>query len=222
VIAAVQVTRELDEVYIPLNKKTPKESQSWLTELGNQNVPQHVLHCLGRDVKEGHDQAARAKRAVAALAYVSGEEMGQIERLLARHGGLFDGAAGPIRNVAARTCDLLGTAARVAELLHNGLEFGNRIERLSLRLTLGIPAAAVDLARNAGPKLTRGDYRRLVAAGLCGCETIGDADDSSLLACLDADRRRLAALRSAAAELAVAVEHASNQLPPIQLAPYAA
>jgi helicase len=32
-ITAVQVTQELDPVYIYLNKKTPKESPSWLFQL---------------------------------------------------------------------------------------------------------------------------------------------------------------------------------------------
>jgi helicase len=181
-----------------------------------------VLHCLGRDVNEAYDQAARAKRAVAALAYVSGQEISEIERLLARHGGPFDGAAGPVRGVAARTCDLLSVAARVAELLHTGLQFGDRIERLNLRLTLGIPGPAVDLARHAGLDLTRGDYRRLVTAGLCVHEDIAAAGDKMLLACLDEDGRRLAVVRSAAAALAAAVEHANDQMPPPQLAPYAA
>ena len=219
-IAAVQVTRELDQVYIYLNKKTPKEGQSWLAALTNQGVPNQVLSCLGRDVNGGHDQAARAKRAVAALAYVSGQEISEIERLLARHGGAFDGAAGPVRGVASRTCDLLGAAARVAELVHSDLQLGERVERLSLRLTLGIPGAVVDLARHSGAELTRGDYRRLVAAELCGYEKIAAASDDDLLACLDADHGRLAVVRSAAA--AAAVHHTQQQLPPPKLAPYAA
>jgi len=154
--------------------------------------------------------------------YISGQEIGEIERLLARHGGPIDGAAGPVREVASRTCDLLGAAARVAEFLHNGLQFGDRIERLNLRLTLGIPGPAIDLARYAGVELTRGDYRRLVAARLCGHEEIAAADDQTLLACLDTDGRRLAVVRSAAAALAAAVEHANDQKLPPQLAPYAA
>jgi helicase len=218
-IAAVQVTRELDEVY-NLNKKTPKEGQSWLSALANEGVSQHVLRCLGRDVNEQPHQAARAKRAVAALAYVSGQEISEIERLLARHGGLFEGAAGPVRGVAARTCDLLGAAARVAELLHPGLELGDRTERLSLRLTLGIPGPAVALARYVGTELPRGDYRRLVAARLCSHEQIAAAGDEALLACLDGDRRRLAVLRAAAS--AMAAEEVKPQLPPPELAPYAA
>jgi replicative superfamily II helicase len=219
-IAAVQVTRELDQVYIYLNKKTPKEGQSWLPALTSQGVPGHVLRCLGRDVNESHDQVARAKRAVAALAYVSGQEIGEIERLLARHGGPFDGSAGPVRAVAGRTCDLLGTAARVSELLHPELRLGDRVERLNLRLTLGIPAAAVDLARYAGAELTRGDYRRLVAAGLCGNKQVTAAAEDALLACLDANRRKLAVVRSAAA--AADARQVEGQLPPPELASYAA
>ena len=84
-----------------------------------------------------------------------------------------------------------------------------------------IPGPAVDLARFAGAELTRGDYRRLVAARLCAHEDIAAADDETLLACLDADHRRLAVVRSAAAALAAALEHANDQPPP-QLAPYAA
>jgi helicase len=219
-IAAVQVTRELDQVYIYLNKKTPKEGQSWLPALTSQGVPGHVLRCFSRDVNESHDQVARAKRAVAALAYVSGQEISEIERLLARHGGPFDGAAGPVRAVAARTCDLLGTAARVAEHLHPELQLADRVERLNLRLTMGIPATAVDLARYAGTELTRGDYRRLVAGGLSSPQQVAAATDEMLLACLDADHRRIAVVRSAAAAAEARQVEAQPPLP--ELAPYAA
>jgi len=49
-----------------------------VVELMQQGVSAHVLHCLGRDINEQHDQAARAKRAVASLAYVSGQEIAEI------------------------------------------------------------------------------------------------------------------------------------------------
>lgn len=220
-LTAVQVTRELDQQYIPLNKKTPKEIQSWQSELSRQGVPPHVLSRLGLDVNETHDQAARAKRAVAALAYVTGQDISDIELLLARHGRLFDGAAGPVRAIAARTCDLLGTAARIAEILHPELQLGDRIERLSIRLTFGVPGPAVHLARYAGLGLMRGDYRRLVAAQLCSHQDIATADDEALLSCLDNDRRRLAIVRSAARALADAEQERTSLSTP-ELPPYAA
>ena len=221
-ITAVQVTHELNQVYVPLNKKTPKEAQSWSAELARQAVPHHVLRCLARDINDQHEEAARLKRAVAALAYVSGDEISEIERLLARHGGGFDGSAGPIRGIASRTCDLLGTAARVAELVHPDLQLGERVERLNLRLTLGITGAAVDLARYAGGGLLRGDYRRLIAAGLINCESITAADDEALLSCLDGNRSRLTVLRSAAERFLAARAVAEAAPAPPKLAPYAA
>jgi replicative superfamily II helicase len=221
-IAAVQVTRELDQVHIPLNKKTPKEAQSWLSELARQGVPAHVQHCLGRDASEQHGQAARAKRAVAALAYVSGLEIGAIESLLGRHGGAFDGLAGPIRSAATRASDLLGTAAQVAALLHPELDLGERVERLNVRLTLGVPALMVDIARHAGTALTRGDYRRLHAVGLYGHEEIAGASDDALLACLDGDHGRLTVARAAAAALAAESARARDQAPAPQLELYSA
>ena len=56
--------------------------------------------------------------------------------------------------------DVLPTAARVAEILHPTLNLEDRIGRLAIRLTFGIPGPAVDLAREAGAELLRGDYCR--------------------------------------------------------------
>ncbi|MBZ9735764.1 DEAD/DEAH box helicase [Mesorhizobium sp. CA18] len=219
-IAATQATRELEQVYVYVNKKTPREAHSWMGELRAQGVHPHILHCLEMDLNEAHDAATRAKRAVAALAYVSGQEISEIEQLMARHGGPFDGAAGPVRNAAARISDLVGTAARVAELLHPDLDLADRVERLNIRLTLGIPGAAVDLARQAGATLSRGDYRRLLRGKLCDPEAIAAASDEELLACLDGDRGRLAVTRTAA-EIALERRESAAR-PAVSLEPYAA
>ena len=112
-------------------------------------------------------------------------------------GGAFGGAAGPVRGVAARTCDLLPTAARVAEILHPTLDLKDRVGRLTIRLTYGVPPAAVDLAREAGANLLRGDYCRLAKDGLCEPEAIAAADEATLLSCLDSDKKKLALLREA-------------------------
>jgi helicase len=201
-IVAAQLTAEVDSLLFPLNKKsTQKEPALWPNELLRQGVPSHLIHRLNISTTAGYQATLRAKKAVACLLYVSSQTLSQIEAHLTQFGGAFDGAAGPIRSVAARTADLLPTTARVAELLHSDLELGSRVARLVTRLTYGASAAAADLARYAGGALLRGDYLRLAAAGLCEPESIESADESSLLTCVGGDSARLKAIRDAAKSL---------------------
>jgi helicase len=72
--------------------------------------------------------------------------MAQIEASVTQFGGGFGGAAGPVRSVKSRTCDLLPTVGRIAEILTKDLALGNRVERLLTRLEIGVPSVAVDLA----------------------------------------------------------------------------
>lgn len=190
-IAAVQHTLELDGVNVPLNKKTPKEAQTWLRALRGQGIIESVLSAFSAEMREPHEQGARAKRAVAALAFIGGQAMNEIEKMMQIHGGGFGGSAGPIRGIAARTCDVIGTAGRILALLHPGLELGARIERLQIRLTLGIPGSMVDLGREAGQELSRGDYLALERAGLASAESIRKASDDEILGCVEANNERL-------------------------------
>lgn len=220
-IAAVQTAAEMDAVYFPINKKsTQKEPHLWPTELRGQGVPRHVLSALGANVGETHQATIRAKRAVACLLFVSGRPMNDIETTLGQFGGAFGGAAGPIRAVAARTCDFVSTAARVAELLHPELSLDDRMARLAVRLTYGVPPAAVSLAQEAGNALVRGDYCRLAAAGLCEWERVQAASDKELLDCLDGDKRKLDVVRAASKYAAERVAKAAVTTPILE--PYAA
>ena len=72
----------------------------------------------------------------------------------------------------------MATTARVAEILHPEFDLEDRVRRLTMRLTLGIPAAAVDLAREAGAELLRGDYCALAKANLCDEASIAAAPDA--------------------------------------------
>jgi len=213
-LAAVQTTCELSDVTFPINKKsTQKEPQTWLGELRSQGVPSHILGCLGRNASFSYEQALRAKKAVACLLYVSGREMSEIERILTQFGAAIDGAAGPVRGIADRTSDLLQTAARVAELLHADLNLQDRLGRLVVRLTYGVPPLAVELARVAGKGLQRGDYLRLVAAQLITADRIARASDAEIMACVDGSTTRLVSVRRAAEVLA------SHQADPQAVAP---
>ena len=102
----------------------------------------------------------RAKRAVACLLYVQGSDMMRIEEVLTRFSGARDGIAGQVRQAAARTCDVLPMVARAAMLIHAGLDLGERLERLLVRLDLGVAASVADIAGRARSALDRGDYHR--------------------------------------------------------------
>jgi helicase len=215
-IAAAQTTIEVDQVLFPINKKsTQKEPQRWFSELRGQGVPWQVLSALQRGITETHQATLRAKKAVACLLFVSGRAMSEIEKLLTQFGGAFGGAAGPIRAVAARTCDLLPVAARVAQILHPTLDLEDRVRRLAIRLTHGVPAAAVELAQVAGVELLRGDYCRLAAACLCEPEQINAASDEQILARVDNDKRKLELVRDLAQRIAKQREHAATPKVPV-------
>ena len=106
--------------------------------------------------------------------------------------------AGPIRGVAARTCVLLPAAARVAEILHPSLDLSERIGRLVVRLTYGVSGAVVDLAREIGAELLRGDYYRLERANLVEPQAIESASDEVILRCIDGSGDKLKRVREGA------------------------
>ena len=197
-IAATQLTVELDNVYFPVNKKgAAKEIQTWSSEIRLQNVPHSLIHALGLRVAETSQVARRAKKAAACLLWISDLPMSDIENRLTKHGGRFEGAAGPVLAARARTCDLLPTVCRVAEIVHPGLDLGARAERLLTRLEVGVPPAAIDLATHAGSRLSRGDYRSLLEAGTCSVDTLENCSDEELLKLLSGSRSKLAFVRAA-------------------------
>jgi len=197
-VTLAQLTVELDDVLFPFNKKsTDKEPHTWPQQLVRQRVPSAVVQWLGRVVRDQHMATLRAKRAVACLLWMTDQPLAQIERALTQFGGGSGGAAGPIRAVRARTCDVLPAVVRAAELLHPGLDLSAQQRRLLTRLELGIPAAATDLALLAADHLTRADYLRLLGAGLCELQVIEQSEDAPLLACVDGSADKLRHLRRA-------------------------
>ncbi len=197
-IAATQLTVELDGVLFPINKRsTQKEPQTWTAEIQRQGVPYGILRAMQRSVREDNQPTLRAKKAVACLLWITDRPLAEIEEILTQFGRKFDGAAGPIRSVRARTCDILPTVARVAEIIHPGLDLGQRIARLLARLEVGVPVAVIDLATIAGNQLARGDYHNLIKAGLCSLEAIDNSSDEELLPHLAGEPDKLRVVREA-------------------------
>jgi replicative superfamily II helicase len=196
-VTAAQITAELDDQLFPLNyKSTKQEPTFWISELRYQNVPSGVLAALRRSVSDEHTATLRAKKAVSCLLFITARELVEIEKTLTQFHYQKD-AAGAIRNVASRTCDLLTTVCSVAEILHPELNLENRKIRLLHRLSLGVPVEGVELAIQAGTRLTRGDYMRLLASGLCRMEVIERTGDAVLLDCLDGNAQKLVVVRKA-------------------------
>jgi len=195
-IAATQLTVELDDVLFPLNKKsTQKEPQMWMGELQRQGIPGSILNAFHDNVTEQHQPTLRAKKSVACLLWITGKPIREMESILTQFGGAFDGAAGPIRGVKSRTSDMLPTVGRIFGLLHPTVAVAERLDRLLLRMELGIPSAAVDLERHAGDRLSRGDYLRLIQAGLETPIALESANDDAILACVEHSKTKLQEIR---------------------------
>jgi replicative superfamily II helicase len=197
-ITATQLTVELDREYFPINKRsTQKEPQTWLGEIRRQNIPHSIISALQQFVSQDIQPTLRAKKAVACLLWITDKSLAEIEDILTQHGGRFDGAAGPIRSVKARTCDFLPIVARVAEILHPDLVLGERVSRLLTRLEIGVSPVAVELAALAGSRLARGDYQQLLKARRCTLDAIEQSTDEELLSCVSGDQQKLTILREA-------------------------
>jgi helicase len=200
-IALAQTSVELDAVNLPLNKKsTQKEPQHWTQQLLHQGISRTILAFIERTSSQAAQAVVRAKKAAVCLYYISGVAMSEIENAVSQFGGGFGGSAGPIMSVTERTCDVLPTIARAAELLHPGLQLGDRAGGLVFRLAFGIQGPAVNLARYAERALDRADYKRLCDLRMTERERLAAAEDATLLPLLSNDARKLTALRAAIAK----------------------
>jgi helicase len=195
-LAATQLTVELDDTYVPLNKRSKnKEPGTWAPLLRRNGVAPQVVGRMGYDCPDPFAPTMRAKRAAACLMWMSDMPLTAIERQLTQFGGGFD-AAGPLRAVVSRTLDLLPTTVRIAQILHPDLDLGERETDLYTRLELGLPEAAAPLARGLGETLSRGHYLALGAKGLLDFDVLQGADDGDIAACLDGSKTKVAAIRA--------------------------
>lgn len=163
-----------------------------------QGIPPALQQALRRYATDEHTGTLRAKKASACLFWISQTAMAEIEKALTQHGGGFDGAAGPVRSVSSRSCDLLPAVARVATIIHPQIELADRVARLLVRLELGVSGGAVAVARRAGTRLARADYQDLVKAGLTTADAIDAADDDAILGCVGGDKEKARIVREAA------------------------
>lgn len=179
-VTAAQITVELDETRLPLNRKSKQsEPGTWAPYLARRDVAGTVLSMLGVGANEPTTQTMRAKRAAGCLLWMSDMPLAQIERTLTQYLPGSD-AAGDLRSVVSRTLDLLPTTMAIAQILHPELDLGDGEPSLITRLQLGLPADIAPLGRVAGTTLRRADYLALGGAGLGSLEALGAATDDQL------------------------------------------
>lgn len=175
-IALTQITTELDEIYLPLNRKSKnKEPQRWLGGLQQEGVAKPLLQIGAREVAA---VTLRAKKAAACLLWISGLSRQEIEIRLMQH-VRENVAAGAVDQVRSRTIDLLPVVVAVAEIVR-AVDLADRESDLMLRLEFGIPSDLLGIARVCGGRLTRAEYLRLRGTGLGTAEAIAKASVEDL------------------------------------------
>jgi helicase len=193
-IALSQLTSELDETYLPINRKSKnREPMRWLGGLQQQGVATRMLQIGARDV---HNVTLRAKKAMACLLWMSGRSREQIELTLMQH-MRENVAAGAVNSVRSRTQDLLPVVVAVVEVVRD-VDLADRQDDLMLRLELGIPTDLLPLARACRGRLSRSEYLRLRANGIGTVEAIAGSETDELADHLDRDRERAYRLRDIA------------------------
>jgi hypothetical protein len=202
-IGAAQLTNELEEIRLPVNGKGwQKEQSTFFGELMRHNPAPSLVSAMS-SASDRKVSIGRAKRAVACLLWMGGVPIAQIEALLTRHLPSRD-AAGPIRQAARRTRDVIGTVVDIARFFHPTADLERLAELLPAQLELGVPLELAPLALQAGNQLGRQDYLLLKENGLLTAEAVLAAEDELLLSCVGNSAARLAVLREAAVAVVAA------------------
>jgi hypothetical protein len=184
-VAAAQLTAELDDVFLPVNAKARNtEAARWPRLVAQQGVPYSLIGALQSTATDTAQAVARTKRASAAAMWIAGTPLARIELQLTRHLRQRGGVAGAVRAIADRTRDLLPAVAAVVRELAPDSAYGDLVGRTMLRLELGIPAEVVDLARLDGLRVTRAQWLSLHQSGLETAEAIRETADETLAAIL--------------------------------------
>jgi replicative superfamily II helicase len=176
VVTLAQVTVELEPLYIPANRRSRQEQQRWPLMLQQLGVAYGLLNAL--HVGGGNPFTA-TKRAVACLLLMSSRPMAEVERILLQH-TRDRSASGQIRQVSARTRDVIDAVVQVATFNGHSIREGLNIEDLGIQLALGLPESLVALARTIGAELNRGEYLTLLNAGISNAQQIVEVGTAGL------------------------------------------
>lgn len=180
-VAAAQLTRELDDVFLPVDaRKVNTEVPRWPQVLAQQGAPPVLIRALQDTASDLRQAVSRAKRGAAAAMWIAGVPIETIELELTRHLPQRGGVAGAVRAIADRTRDLLPAVAAVIRELAPEAVKNDLLSRTMLRLELGVPSDIVDLVHATDVPLARRQWLALVEASMATIAQVRDADDDRL------------------------------------------
>lgn len=199
-LAALQLTEELDELSLPLTSRQHRaDAGARASLLASHGVASVVLDALL--ASDDRAAAMRIARTVVLLLWINGTPTRRIEQHLT--GGLADQhAVGAVRTIAARAHDLVETVVGIAGALHPTANLAALLRYLPAQLEIGIPEEFASLAVH-GADLRREHYIALAAARLTTPELLEQASDERLRELLGS-MRRVDTLRKAIDALAAA------------------
>ncbi|WP_158542232.1 DEAD/DEAH box helicase [Pedobacter chinensis] len=187
-LALTQLCVELEEVYMPINKRsTQMEPATWAAEIKRQNIAHTIVSSFSKHANQTADVTAKSKKTIACLIWMSKTSLADIENILMQHNVSSD-AAGALRSVVARTCDVLPTVAAIAELTVGGQAISKKMAKLLSRLELGIPAESLEISNILGKAISRGEYLQLLGQRILTTADFNAADEDVLLAILGKDK----------------------------------
>jgi helicase len=196
-IAAAQLTAELDKIRLPVDKDLAQEEFARFgNELRKQKPAPAVFDALSQNTRDEVTAAARAKKAFACLLWMSAMPAARIELTVMRPSLDSGSGIGEVRAVAARTQDVMAAIIDLAAFFHPDADLRRLAELLPPQLQLGISRELAPLAV-AGASLSREHYLALLEKKLTTPERIHNAPDSTILPCVGGAGARLRTLRDA-------------------------
>ena len=187
-LGITQLTIELQQVYMPINKKSIyKEPHTWSDAIQRQRIPSQLINAFSRYSKDNIETTSKSKKTMASLLWVTDMQLVEMEALLMQH-SRDNSAAGAIRAIVSRVCDVLPIVAGITEILKPEIKLTERIPKLLLRLELGVPSSIIELAKVLGRTLNRGEYLELLKRGIMTINQFSATDEQILLEIFSSDK----------------------------------
>jgi replicative superfamily II helicase len=168
IVAATCLTHEINDIFVFVNMRSLKEKQRWpkevLMHLSSYSYWETELRRLVRN--DDYSRLSMCKKLSAILSWINGASILDIENHIHQH--YYDHfASGAVQQVTDRCKDVLNPVATIIAFIYpkqNNIE--EMIERLTVRLQVGVPDKIVDLVRITKANFLRPTYIALHKMGI--------------------------------------------------------